>query len=125
MSKLTDEISMSADVIARRWLGRLEQSEAQRSGAGLASARHSVARRLGLPAGTLENIRRGRSKSILVWVQARLQAAIVRELEAEIARCRHELDLAYQSGARPGSPEMLEAEAHLVAAREALTKDGR
>lgn len=113
---------MSAEITAREWVGRLETSEARRSGSGLGQARQVVARKLGLPGGTLENIRRGRTKGIRSWIEERIRTAVIRELEKEIVGLEHELQMARQCGAHAGSPEILSAEAAIASARRALTK---
>ncbi|MFO1147768.1 MAG: hypothetical protein U1E62_05260 [Alsobacter sp.] len=111
---------MAADAFAREWVGRLEGIEARKSGRGMPAAREALARRLGVPAGTLENIRRGRSKGIRAWLDERIRAAVIRELTTEILRLEHEVQVARQCGAHPGSTEILEAEAALEKARASL-----
>jgi hypothetical protein len=122
VSIFTDEPSMSAEITAREWVARLETNEARRTGRGLMSAREVVARRLGLPGGTLENIRRGRTKGIRSWIEERIRTAVIRELEREIVGLENELHLARQCGAHPGSDEILSAEAALASARKALMR---
>lgn len=104
----------------RRWARRLEEREATRSSTPLPIARTAVARRVGVAAGTLESIRRGRLKGVRTWIADRIKMAFVRELEAEIAALSHELDLLRQGGVDPRSDQIGEVEAHLAAARRLL-----
>ena len=76
---------------ARKWVVECEDREARRAGLPLPHARASLSRKIGIPAGTLENIRRGRSKGVRSWVLNVLREFVARELEAEIARLTHEL----------------------------------
>lgn len=62
----------SVDYLTREWVGRLERQEAARLGTDLADARRRVARRLGIAPGTLENLRRGRTKGVRAWIADRI-----------------------------------------------------
>ena len=53
-------------------------------------------------------------------IERRLDALLVRKLEADIARLQSELDMARQCGAHPASQFMGEVEAHLAAARSLM-----
>lgn len=97
----------------------LERKERAR-GLSIPEARSAVASRLGIGLGTFENLVRERVKRVDAFVRDRLQALLIRELEAEIARLNHELEMARQSGAHPASEQMGEIEAHLAAARSLL-----
>ena len=108
-----DEISMNA----QRMVCDLEEREARRAGLTLANARCVIARRLGASPGTLENIRRDRVKSPRAWLVDRVRALFIAELQSEIRRLEHELDLARQSGAHPAGDEMAEAETLLARAK--------
>jgi hypothetical protein len=85
----------------------------------------AVARKVKVGLGTLQNLRRGRLKSIPVDVYERLRAAVTRELEHEIKRLEAELVVARQGAVDPRSDEVGEVEAHLQAAREALAGGAR
>lgn len=98
----------------------LEKKERAR-GLNASEARSRFARRLGVASGTIENLVRGRLKRVDAWLRDRLQAVLIRELETEIARLTHELEMARQSGARPASDQMAEIEAHLSAAKALLS----
>ncbi len=101
---------------ASRFALSLEKRERERIG-DTREARRAVASRVGVAPGTIENLRRGRLKSIEGWVRDRLRAAFIRELEAEIARLEHELALLRQCGGHPAADQVGEIEAHLEAAR--------
>ncbi len=80
----------------------------------------SLARKIKIGLGTLQNLRRGRLKSIPVEIYERLRAAVTRELEHEIARLEAELSMVRQSTMDPRGLEIVEVETHLAAARKAL-----
>ena len=97
----------------------LEQRE-RRSVSSLRLARTRLAGKLRIGVGTLENLLRGRVKRIDAMVRDRLQALLVHELQQEIARLTHELELARQSGAHPACEHVGEVEAYLAKARALL-----
>ncbi len=120
---------MSASAIAyvgraRRWAETLEDREAKRSSLNVEEARPIVARRVGVMPGTLENLRKGRLKSIATHVYESIRASVIRELLAEKARIDHELQIALQTGVDPASPEMAEILADQALVRKALGLDG-
>jgi hypothetical protein len=83
-------------------------------------AHASIASKLGVGPGTLENIVKGRVKRLDSWIRDKLKALLIRELEAEIKRLTHELETARRSGARLDSQQVGEIEAHLAAAKSIL-----
>ena len=83
-------------------------------------ARQYLARRLGIAPGTLENLRRGRIKDPRKSLYDKLQAAVIRELEAEMRAHEHELQLLKQKGADPRGGEVQEVLANLQAIHEAM-----
>ena len=85
-------------------------------------ARRSLAHKLRVGIGTIEHLVRGRVKRVDAAVRDRLQALLVSELEQEIARLTHELEIARQCGAHLASDEISEVETHLVAARAILKR---
>lgn len=97
----------------------LEHRERVR-GSSVDQARQTLARRIGVGAGTFENLVRGRVKRVDAWIRDRLQALLVRELEAEIARLTHELQMVRQCGDHLGSQHVVEIETHLAKARALL-----
>lgn len=105
----------SAVVIAQN----LERRERSRVGSRT-HARRSLAAKLRVGVGTLENLVRGRVKRVDAAIRDRLQALLVRELEQEIARLTHELEIARQSGAHLASEQISEVETHLAKARATL-----
>lgn len=105
---------------AEGWARTLEDREAQRSGVKLADAREAVARRVVVPSGTLENLRKGRLKAIGVHIYDRLRAGLIRELEAEVRHLEHELQILRTTGADPRDNEIAAVVASLAKAREAL-----
>jgi hypothetical protein len=105
---------------ARDWVRMLEDTEAERASIPVARARLAVARRTGVHAGALGNIRHGRIKAIAVHVFAALRSAVERELLSEMARLEHELQILRQTGAHATDDQIGEVETHLSAARRAL-----
>ena len=111
---------MTADTMPRAWVERLEKTEAARSGVPVTVARRAVARRLGVSPGTVENIRRGRTKGVRAWIADRVANAVIREIENEIRGLSHELQCARQCGLRTGEGEIDEIQADLAALTLAL-----
>jgi chaperonin cofactor prefoldin len=83
-------------------------------------ARQNLARKLQVGVSTVEHLVRGRAKIIDANIRDRLQALLVRELEQEIGRLTHDLEIARQTGAHLASDEISEVESHLAAARSLL-----
>lgn len=112
---------MSAlELSARDWASALEEREQTRSGVSRPNARRSVARRIGVAPGSLENLCRGRSKGVRAYLYEAIRAAFIRECEHEMARLAHELEMARQAGLRSDSDEIGEIEAHFAAIKELL-----
>jgi hypothetical protein len=108
------------DQAVRSDLSRLEEIRAARLQASRAHARASVARETRLAPGTLENIKRQRTKGVRGWIADTIRGALVRELEREIARLNHELQILLQRGADHREPEMAEVHDLLARARQSL-----
>jgi len=114
----------SATIEQARTLARdLERRERSRAGS-VDAARTALARRAGVSPSTWRNLALGRHKRLDAFVRDRLQAMLVRELEAEIARLTHELEIARQGGDHLASQHVREIEAHLAAARTILRGEG-
>ena len=102
----------------------LERRERQRV-SSVGQARRRIADKLRVGVGTFENLVRGRVKRVDANIRDRLQALLVRELEGEIARLSHELQLARQSGNRLDADEVGEIETHLAKARALIEGRGK
>lgn len=87
-------------------------------------ARQRLADKLRIGAGALENIIRGRAKRIDAAIRDRLQALLIRELEAEIKRLQHELEIHRQCGMSLGGEQVSEVEAYLAKATALLKGHG-
>ncbi len=98
----------------------LEQRERTRV-SSVKVARARLAHKLRVGVGTVENLVRGRVKRIDATIRDRLQALLVTELEQEILRLTHELEIARQCGAHLASQQVGEIETHLAKARALLT----
>lgn len=105
---------------ARELAQTLERRERGRGGGTVNAARATLARRVGVSASTWRNLALGRLKRLDAWMRDRLQALLIRELEAEIARLTHELEIARRGGEHPTSQHFCEIEAHLSKARAIL-----
>ena len=126
MSKDTSSMTTAAyDERARGWVTRLERAEKARTGCDLDEERETVASRLGVLPGSLENLRRGRTKGIRGWIYERLRAAMIVQLQHEIAAQKHELEMLIQGGSRPDSGEIQEVLAGLAALRLTLQEGSR
>ena len=99
---------------------RIEDAEAKRLGVRVTEARISLARRLRTSPGTLENIRRMRTKIVPNWLMARIKAEFVSVLQQEIARLEHEIHVAKQIGTDHRDGDLASAEAQLAAARQII-----
>lgn len=108
---------------ARQIARDLEQRERSRVGS-VEAARTTLARRAGVSPATWRNLALGRLKRLDAWMRDRLQALVIRELEAEIARLTNELEIARQCGDHLASQHICEIEAHLAAARLILNGGG-
>lgn len=102
--------SVSATAYVERasdWARQLEEDEARRSGLDRTEdARPIVARMTGVPAGTLRNLVQNRVKSVSAYAYDRLNQAVTRLLERQLARLKHELDLTRQQGLDPRSDDV-------------------
>ena len=118
-----ENIQMNAmtDIEAvHRFARTLENAEAKRLGVRTTEARISLARRLRTSPGTLENIRRYRTKIVPAWLMARIRAEFVSVLQNEIIRLEHEITIARQTGVDHRDDALQEAESQVVAAKEIL-----
>ncbi len=104
------------------WSAELERREQHRSGVRLMEARKRVAHRLGVAPGTLENIRRGRTKGVRAWIAERILNALMRELETEMRRLSHELSRLKKCDLDAREDEVSQVEALLEATREILER---
>jgi transcriptional regulator with XRE-family HTH domain len=105
---------------ARSLAKRLEDAEAVRSEMALRDVRRAVASKAGVSPGTLENLRNGRLKAIAAHVLDALRGAVERELQNEIRRLEHDLQVLRQTGVDAREDQVGEVQRHLTAAKEAL-----
>lgn len=103
-----------------RMVCELEDREARRLGVTVAAARANIARRLNEAPGSLENLRRARSKSPRFSLVEKVRQLFIAELSAEIQRLNHEIDMARQGGMSPDCDEILAAQTHIEAAKELI-----
>jgi hypothetical protein len=105
---------------AREWLIKKEDDHVRETGRERIDVRAEIARHIGISPGTIENIRRGRFKSLKTAVRDAIQAFAVRGIEAEMVRLHNVLEVARQCGESPGSDAIFAAEAALKNARQVL-----
>lgn len=103
-----------------RFATALENSEARRLGIRTVEARERIAGRLGVSPGTLENLRRLRTKIVPNWLMNRVREELVSVLQMEIRRLEHEIQLARQTGSDYRDDALASAETQLAAARQIL-----
>lgn len=111
----TGEIRMTAEQIAPRLIGRLVEIEARST--SVAVARGKVARRIGMTPNAVEDVQRGRIKSIRWTIVERIRAAFVAALTDEITAAQDEIRMALQAGIGPDEDQ--------VAALEAAMAEGK
>jgi len=107
-----------------RFAKALENVEAKRIGSSLPTARARIAGRLGVSPGTLENIRRLRTKIVPNWLMNKVRSELISVLQLEIRRLEHEVHLARQTGSNHRDGDLASAETSLATAREILTAEG-
>ena len=112
--------AMSDVAAINRFAKVLEDSEARKLGIRTTAARERIAGRLGVAPGTLENIRRLRTKIVPNWLMNKVRLELVAVLQSEIRRLEHEIHLARQIGSDHRDSSLHEAEAQLTAARKIL-----
>lgn len=116
-----NQMNAIADIeTVHRFARVIEDAEAKKLGVRIAEARITLARRLRTSPGTLENIRRLRTKIVPHWLMARIKAEFVSVLQAEITRLEHEITIANQTGAHHSDHALQAAQTQMVAAREIL-----
>lgn len=116
-----DQMNAVSDIeTVHRFARTIEDAEAEKLGVRVSEARKILARRLRTSPGTLENIRRLRTKIVPNWLMARIKAEFVSVLQAEINRLEHEITIANQTGAHHSSDALQAAQAQMVAAKEIM-----
>ena len=107
-----------SDVATVNRLARaIEDREAKRLGVPVTEARSRIANRIGVAPGTLENLRRLRTKIVPNWLMNRIRQEFVLVLQSEIQRLEHEIHIARQIGSNARDDLLASAQAQLEAAR--------
>lgn len=122
-SGVDDEMTraLTIDEQTREWTRWLEHSRARRDATTIPHARRSLARSLQVSPGTIERLRTGRVKGVRQWLFDRVRCLVVREIESEIQRLSHDLELARRCDRSTRGVEVEEIETHLAAVRRLLT----
>jgi hypothetical protein len=108
---------------ARTLAARLESHERLRNGGSKSQARARLAGKMRVLPGTLYNLARNRLKRLDTELRDRLTAFAIRDLQHEIERLSHELEMARQMGAHPMSRRVGEIETHLAKARALMSEN--
>ena len=108
------------DDFAQKWAADLGRDEADKTGLPLPMACRSVARRMGLPLTSIDNIRRKRVKSVSARVMDRIRGAVINKINQQIAVLDHELAGAKATADHPSDPEILEAAAVVEPAKRLM-----
>ena len=98
----------------------IEDHEARRLGVPVTSARSRVANRIGVAPGTLENLRRLRTKIVPNWLMNRIREEFIPVLQSEIQRLEHEVHVARQVGSYHRDDLLASAQTQLAAARQII-----
>lgn len=113
-------MSINLDETARRFVRRLEDKEAERRGASIARVRGDVATAVGLAPGTLENLRKSRTKGVRARVYMALRVAMVALLKQELAALLDEFQGICADGIPLDVDEAQEVRASIAAISAAL-----
>ena len=117
-SNRKDESSVSV----AQWVEALERDCMQRDGVKLPEARVTIARRLGVAPGTLENLRRNRTKGPRVGIVEKLRAAMIALLQSEMRRLDAQLEMVRRCGGEHREHDIRAAAAALADARKVLSE---
>jgi DNA-binding transcriptional regulator YdaS (Cro superfamily) len=96
---------------------RAEDLEARRKQQTVRDARTGLARRIGVTAATLRNVRKRRRQVIPAWMMTAIRRVLVEVLSAEIRALDHELQLHLATSSDHRSHALDEAQARLAEAR--------
>lgn len=113
------KIVMSEAVALAASLFRREQG---RAGSRM-NAYHAIGSKIGMSARWVRKLLAGRVNGIDAAIRDRLHALLVAELETEIKRLSHELEMVRASRSQIAIDQVGQIEAHLAKARELLNAD--
>lgn len=103
-----------------RFASSLEDSESRRLGITTKDARSRISNRVGVSPGTLENIRRLRTKIVPNWLMNKVRLELIATLQLEIQRLEHEVHLARQTGLGNSDDAIIAAQSQIAKARSIL-----
>lgn len=112
--------AMSDVATINRFASSLVEKEAKRLGVTRPEAEKKLANRLGVSPGTLENIRRLRTKIVPNWLMNKVRIELIAVLQLEMLRLEHEISTARQTGLGNHDDAIIAAETQLAKARQAL-----
>ena len=114
--------AMSDIATVNRFTASLVEREARHHGLTKAEAEKKIANRIGVSQGTLENIRRLRTKIVPNWLMNKVRVELISVLQLEVQRLEHEIHVARQTGSGNRDDEIIAAAAQLAKARQALER---
>lgn len=115
----------TAEAVSARTIALSLERLKRGRGQSVEDARRSIARDIRTGFGTVNNILRDRVKRVDETIRDRLQARLVRELESEIKRLTHELEVVRRGDQPLGQDQVREIETHIAAARSLLNRGVR
>lgn len=116
VAKIDRSVAVGTAVTIAASLVRREESRR----ASRMNAYVEVGRKIGMSGAWVRKLIAGAVRSVDADIKHRLDALLIRELEADIARLQHELEMARQGGSHPSSQHVVEIEAHLKAAHSLM-----
>ena len=116
--------SMTFDDVARQWVSELEEAEAKRTGLDRADVRKSLAGKIGIAPGTIENIKRRRIKDFRRGgIGELIRSYMICHLQHEIQRKTNDLRMVLECGKNPGAAEVARLR-DAIARAQKLVGDG-
>ncbi len=103
----------------------LVRMRAKRAGLDVPAARRAIATDLHVSPSKVERAEKGRFKSVGAWLFGRVRGLVIREIENEIQRLTHELEIARQCGSDPRSFDTGAVEARLAEVRRLLSGEAQ
>lgn len=118
---LQDKTTMTAfDQTVRHDLDILVSLRARELGTNRDYARETVARETKLPLGTLQNIAKNRTMGVRGRIAEMIRKTLMKQIEREMQRLNHELQILIRRGTDTRSDEMAEIVSLLDRARNSL-----
>lgn len=124
-AKNDGNLEMSASVLSARVAAEAVVTREEGRSRSRMLAYENVARSIGRGPSWLRDLVAGKLKSIDGEVKRRLDTLLIQQLEAEIARLTHDLEMARRCGDHPASQHVCAIETHLRAAKALMNGEGQ